>query len=206
MATHVKGNTVANATSYELAEKSGETYSTLKTKSELDFDLSELSFSDGDHTLVVRAKADGYTTSDWSNELTYTVGESGDDGGDDTPDITINIEQGSIGSSAGADIDSSTVWRTPDYIAIADLGSTLSVAGATWLIAVYNESQSYLGQLMTDFSGLVKNSGQWLESGTVVNISDITSANSNAAYVRLAMKTGTPQILVDGVDCFGELV
>lgn len=74
---HVKGSAVPNATSYELAEKSGTSYTTLATENEIDFDLSTLSFADGNHTLVVRAKADGYTTSDWSNGLTYTVGNGG---------------------------------------------------------------------------------------------------------------------------------
>lgn len=87
MAYYIKGDAVPNATSYELAEKSGSDYKTLTTGSEIDFDLSALSFTEGSHTLVVKAKASGYTDSAWSNEVTYTVsadgGDSGDDSGDD---------------------------------------------------------------------------------------------------------------------------
>lgn len=74
MATYVKGNAVANATSYELAEKaSGGTYQTLATAEEINFELDGLGLSGGDHTLVVKAKADGYQDSDYSNEVVYTV-------------------------------------------------------------------------------------------------------------------------------------
>lgn len=73
MATYVKGNPVENATSYELLEKVGSAYNSLKTGSEINFDVSALGLSAGDHTLVVKAKADGYEDSDYSNEVTYTV-------------------------------------------------------------------------------------------------------------------------------------
>lgn len=72
--TYIKGNAVENATSYELCEKSAEgTYTTLTTASEINFELDALAFEAGDHTLVVKAKADGYEDSDYSNEVVYTV-------------------------------------------------------------------------------------------------------------------------------------
>lgn len=48
------------------------TYNTLATASEINFNLSALSLSAGEHTLMVKAKADGYTDSDYSNEVVYT--------------------------------------------------------------------------------------------------------------------------------------
>lgn len=73
MATYVKGDAVANATSYELYEKVGTAYNLKATASEINFNLDNLNFEEGDHVLVVKAKADGYEDSDYSNEVTYTV-------------------------------------------------------------------------------------------------------------------------------------
>ena len=71
MATYVKGNPVENATSYELFEKINGAYKSLKTGSEINFDVSALGLAAGEHTLVVKAKADGYEDSDYSNEVVY---------------------------------------------------------------------------------------------------------------------------------------
>lgn len=79
MASYIKGNPVANATSYELFEKSGSIYTSLKTGSEINFNLDELSLSAGQHTLVVKAKADGYEDSDYSNEVGYEVENPADE-------------------------------------------------------------------------------------------------------------------------------
>lgn len=74
MATYIKGNTVENATSYELLEKKSDgTYNSLEEKSSINFTLEEYDLDAGSHTLVVRAKADGYADSEDSNEVTYTV-------------------------------------------------------------------------------------------------------------------------------------
>lgn len=72
--TFIKGDLVENATSYELLEKtaSGE-YNTLATDTEINFEVSAMPFEAGNHTLVVQAHAEGYESSDYSNELTYTV-------------------------------------------------------------------------------------------------------------------------------------
>lgn len=72
--TYVKGNTVPNATSYELLEKTAEgVYNSLEEKNEINFEVSALGLPEGDHILVVKAKADGYETSDPSNEVIFTV-------------------------------------------------------------------------------------------------------------------------------------
>lgn len=72
MATFVKGNPVANATSYELLEKTaGGAYESLATGSDINFEVSALGLANGSHTLVVKAKANGYEDSDYSNEIVY---------------------------------------------------------------------------------------------------------------------------------------
>lgn len=73
MANYIKGGAIANATSYELHEKVGSNYNLLDTKNEINFNLDELSFEAGDHVLVVKARADGYKDSDFSNEVVYTL-------------------------------------------------------------------------------------------------------------------------------------
>ena len=74
MSVYVKGNAVANATSYELMEKtSGGVYNSLAEANEINFDVSAMNLAAGDHTLVVKAKADGYEDSDVSNEVVYTA-------------------------------------------------------------------------------------------------------------------------------------
>lgn len=200
MASYIKGDAVANATSYELAEKlsSGE-YNKLAENSEINFNVSGLGLSVGDHTLAVKARATGYEDSDYSNEVKYTQ----------TQETTVkkyNIEIGSLGSDSGNEVAYDYVWRTVDYIPLSELGITLSVTGCEWVVAVYNASNKYLGQLATDSGSLIKNAGQWLESGKNISVSAITAANSNAAVVRLLFKTDSPKILIDGVDHFGSLV
>lgn len=199
MASYIKGDAVANATSYELAEKlsSGE-YTKLAENSEINFNVSDLGLSVGDHTLVVKAKATGYEDSDYSNEVKYTQTQA-------TTVTKYNIEVGSLSSDSGSEVNYTSVWRTVDFIPLSELGTTLSVTGSTWLIAVYNAANKFLGQLATDSASLIKNAGQWLESGKNISVAAITAADSNAAYVRLVMKTSTPQILIDGVDHFGSL-
>lgn len=78
MATYVIGNAVANATSYELFEKGDGSYNSLATASEINFEVSALGLEEGDHILVVKAMADGYSDSAYSNEVTYTV-EAGEE-------------------------------------------------------------------------------------------------------------------------------
>lgn len=77
MATFVKGDAVPNASGYELLEKVGETYNSLATASEINFEVSAMDFAAGDHLLAVKAKGDGvnYSDSDPSETVTYTVEE-----------------------------------------------------------------------------------------------------------------------------------
>lgn len=73
MATFVKGNAVTNAKSYELLEKVNGDYNSLAEANEINFEVSALDLAAGDHTFVVKAKADGYEDSDFSNEVVYNV-------------------------------------------------------------------------------------------------------------------------------------
>ena len=47
-------------------------YTKLSEKSTIDFEVSAMGLAAGAHTLVVKATADGYDDSDYSNEVTYT--------------------------------------------------------------------------------------------------------------------------------------
>ena len=59
---------------YQVVESGGEiTYETRATASDINFDVSETVADGGSHTFVVKAKADGYIDSDYSNEVTYPV-------------------------------------------------------------------------------------------------------------------------------------
>lgn len=77
--TYVKGNAVENATSYELFEKNGDTYTSIATQNssgEIGFEVSALIRGVGSHVLAVKAHADGYESSDYSEPVTYTVEET----------------------------------------------------------------------------------------------------------------------------------
>lgn len=71
MPTYIKGEPVANATLYELYKKSSGNYDKLAENTEINFEVSTLGLSAGNHTLVVKAKASGYEDSDYSNEVVY---------------------------------------------------------------------------------------------------------------------------------------
>ena len=76
MATYVKGDAVANATSYELFENVNGEYNSLATANAINFEVSALGLEAGEHKLVVKAKADGYEDSNYSNEVVYNIEES----------------------------------------------------------------------------------------------------------------------------------
>lgn len=94
MAKYIKGNSVPNATSYELHAKEAGGSTLLATKNEINFNLDELNLSAGVYTLAVKAKADGYEDSDFSNTITYTKDKI-------SPLININMSNGlNIGTGA----------------------------------------------------------------------------------------------------------
>lgn len=69
----IKGNAVKNATAYELVEKADGEYISKGTNTECRFDTDELDLADGDHTFVVKAKAEGFNDSPYSNEVVVSV-------------------------------------------------------------------------------------------------------------------------------------
>ena len=101
MSTYIKGNAVANATSYELFEKSGSNYVSLATASNINFEVSALGLGGGSHTLVVKAKADGYDDSDYSNEVIYNEAIA-------LPLIDISMSDGTNAGSGGSKYNATT--------------------------------------------------------------------------------------------------
>ena len=69
----ITGDPVPNATGYELYERTGNVFMLKARSSTLEFDLTTLNLSSGDHYFVVIATAPGYEESKESNEVVYTV-------------------------------------------------------------------------------------------------------------------------------------
>lgn len=122
MATYVKGNPVANATSYELLEKVGSAYNSLKTGSAINFDVSALNLAAGNHTLVVKAKADGYEDSDYSNEVVYAVAAADVFRGKGSYDL---FSVANVGSIPKLNANTLTGWTT----AVGQVPSDFKIAG-----------------------------------------------------------------------------
>ena len=77
MAKYIKGEAVANATSYTLHNKNNN-YEQLAIQTEnvsngISFDLDALSLAEGNYSLVVKAHSNGYEDSDYSNEVPYSI-------------------------------------------------------------------------------------------------------------------------------------
>ena len=59
---------------FQVVDDGGETtYETRAIDSSINFEVSALGLPAGDHTFVVKAKANGYEDSDYSNEVVYTA-------------------------------------------------------------------------------------------------------------------------------------
>lgn len=135
MATYVKGNPVENATSYELFEKIGSAYNSLKTGSEINFKLDELGLSGGNHTLVVKAKADGYEDSGYSNEVTYVI-----PGGS----VAIEWEHGSLDGTSGEENGDSDIYlRTDGFIECSQMTLTVPAEMKCYVMK-YDNNSSFL--------------------------------------------------------------
>lgn len=76
MATYIRGTEVANATTYELYNRIGETHIKLATSNSLEFNLDTLGLPAGEYILSVKATAEDFEDSDKSNELHYIVAEA----------------------------------------------------------------------------------------------------------------------------------
>ncbi len=184
MAIYVKGDAVANATSYELLEKTAEgAYTSLAEKNEINFALEDLNLAEGDHTLVVKAKADGYETSDASNEVVYTV-EPGEVVDTNLMDVKARLDANTEFVSGNS---STTKWG-------AFRGATPTVDGDCVKISCASATQALAGIRMG-----VPAAVSALEQGTQVKVSfwykkdpsytpageykfDVSSASSSFAY------------------------
>lgn len=168
MAKYIKGNAVANATSYELFELANGIYTSLKTASAINFDLSALSLAAGDHVLVVKAHASGYESSEYSNEVTYTVTSSGEDTGGDngsgeTTTLEFNDANGYMAIADGSETASAS-WIHSDLIDINKLSnndsgvctSNLQGHAKVACVSYYssNDVSSYISGLQLETSTL----------------------------------------------------
>ncbi len=200
MATYVKGNPVANATSYELFEKVGSAYNSLKTGSEINFDVSALGLPGGNHTLVVKAKADGYEDSDYSNEVVYKVE-------DVTGDITSQFEwtEGYRMTADKGAAEANPHWITSDYVdisAYSKLQMTMPITTATSTnsgCAFYDASKTYISGVNVTFGATAMS----------VETKDIT-VPAGAVYIRTmwystAHPLYTPDFAVENFNCLAEV-
>ena len=140
MAYYIKGNPVANAKSYELLEKKNGTYNSIKEASEINFDVSTLNLAPGEHIFVVKAHASGYESSEYSNEVSYNVSESGGNtGGEPTePD-----NPGGDTPSTGTTTTLTANGGSKSYIVKTD-GTTMS--GGTYGNLEYDLSSDIRGK------------------------------------------------------------
>jgi hypothetical protein len=69
----IKGSAIPGATSYALYEKKNNFYNMLAVSDAINFNLGKLNLSGGTHKLVIRARAEDYEVSDYSNEVSYSV-------------------------------------------------------------------------------------------------------------------------------------
>lgn len=141
MAIYVKGDAVENATSYELLEKTAEgSYTSLAEANEINFEMAAFELEEGDHILVVKAKADGYESSDPSNEVVYNV---------PAPPIfnlynaaAYPVQNGYYGNSIGLDSTDKSVLTFSNYRATKTTGLDVEKfpveSGKTYSVKLYN--------------------------------------------------------------------
>ena len=186
MATFVKGNAVANATSYELFEKSGTAYNSLATGEEINFEVSALGLAAGDHVLVVKAKADGYTDSPYSNEVTYTVEGSsggGEEGGDTGPTVYtadpnnwVSQTISSAGAVSSADITQSNIMAANKF----EEGI---------VIAALTSERILVAQVTYNADGSFKARSSWTTLDLATATTSVTYSDENPFNVVIATAT-----------------
>ena len=156
MANYIKGAAIPNATSYTLHNKNN-SYAQLaeqteNTSNEISFDLDALSLTAGTYTLVVKAHAEGYTDSDYSNEVVYTIAEI-EDG---TIDITSQFEfqenymistattEGKFQAYNGSWVANENYVDISEYSEIKIKMSKTSAAETNTGIAFYNANKTHV--------------------------------------------------------------
>lgn len=132
-------------------------------------DLSTLSdITDGTHTIKVKAKADGYRDSEFSNEVSYTKAPAG-------YKVTFASNFSSIANSGG---ELSSVTLTANTGASTPL--TSAARGLVWQgVSTLTVSRSLaFGIYYTDISGAYKSFGGYNDT-TLTLTSDITITSAN---------------------------
>lgn len=120
--TFVRGAAVENATSYELLEKKDGVYTHLTTQDsggEIDIEVSALGLAKGVHTLVVRAHADGYESSKYSEPVEYNALAAGE------TDITNQFawDSGWLYHATGAIEIPDNQWLVSNAVDVSDYSS-----------------------------------------------------------------------------------
>lgn len=76
MSIYIKGQPIENAQTYTLYSVNGDVYTQVGSpQTELNFNISALGLSAGDYKFAVRASAEGYQVSNYSNIITVTITE-----------------------------------------------------------------------------------------------------------------------------------
>lgn len=135
MATYIRGNSVNNATSYTLYRKSGGAYTPVETKNMIDFEISALSLPAGDYVFAVKAKAEGYADSEYSNELTYTIAKNYDSyiGTEYFKNAGMRISRNGSEPWAETTVSGATATSTTDLIQVVS-------TDRVWIQYVFNKT------------------------------------------------------------------
>lgn len=175
MAYYIKGNSVANAKKYELFKKANGVYTSLAEASEINFEVSALGLASGSHVLVVKAKADGYEDSEYSNEVIYNVtgsggntgentgGNTGDNSGSENTDVVFTNDEFEVGAldGSGNEVDLATRYRTK---AIKKFNQGVLLSGKV-LAGEANPAHVRVAQY--DDTGKFVSMGQFADSATI---------------------------------------
>lgn len=194
MATYIKGDAVANATSYELFEKASDgTYTSLATAAEINFEVSALGLGSGDHTLVVKAHADGYDSSAYSNEVVYSVADK----------LTLEWKIANILNTGAVNASVTNRQVTTNMFATSEATQIVANGDFEFMPYAYSEKDvdsSIVGRLDTNgnFTGSgTGTTGQWV---TTINLAEYPSEYFYRLLCRY--KSNTSQTFTEVVtDC-----
>ena len=156
---------VANATSYDVYVDGTLKTNVASVPNTTTVDLSTLSdIADGTHTVKVKAKANGYNDSEFSNEVSYTKAPAG-------YKVTFASDFSSVAYSGGEISDVTLTANTGESTPL-----TSAARGLVWLgVSSITTSRSLAwGVYYTDASGVSN-----IFSGTLTLTSDITITGAN---------------------------
>ena len=114
-----------------------------------------------------------------------------------TYDFLTNViwELGSLSSETGA-VSFNENRQVTDFLDVEPLAifSVTNTTNARYLISCYDKDKKYLGQLSTDQTSLIVNSGQWHTVGTEIKMANLKTINENISYIRLCVNGGVDTI------------